>query len=114
MSSTEKSLVSTEWLEANMQDPNIRIVESNEDPLLYFDSHIKGAVHVDWTNDLNDPLRRDYLSKEEFEKLAPKKALPMILIWFFMAIKITGGQRTPFGFSHCSAIRSCRCSMAGV
>ena len=75
MSSTEKALVSTEWLEANMQDPNIRIVESNEDPLLYFDSHIKGAVHVDWTNDLNDPLRRDYLSKKEFEKLCSEKGI---------------------------------------
>lgn len=75
MSSTEKALVSAEWLEANMQDPNIRIVESNEDPLLYFSSHIKGAVHVDWTNDLNDPLRRDYLSKEEFEKLCSDKGI---------------------------------------
>ena len=75
MSSTDKALVSTEWLEANMQDPNIRIVESNEDPLLYFDSHIKGAVHVDWTNDLNDPLRRDYLSKKEFEKLCSEKGI---------------------------------------
>jgi thiosulfate/3-mercaptopyruvate sulfurtransferase len=56
MSSTEKALVSTEWLEANMDDPNIRIIESNEDQLLYFDSHIKGAVHVDWTKDLNDYL----------------------------------------------------------
>jgi thiosulfate/3-mercaptopyruvate sulfurtransferase len=62
-------LVSTEWVAEYLNDSHVRIVESNEDPLLYPSGHIPGAVQVDWTTDLNDPLRRDYLNKEGFEKL---------------------------------------------
>lgn len=63
------SLVSTEWVAQHLNDPAIRIIESNEDPLLYPSGHIPGAVEVDWTRDLNDQLRRDYLGKVEFEAL---------------------------------------------
>jgi thiosulfate/3-mercaptopyruvate sulfurtransferase len=63
------ALVSTDWVAAHLHDPNVRLVESNEDPLLYPSGHIPGAVQVDWTTDLNDPLRRDYLDKAGFEKL---------------------------------------------
>ncbi|HEY8551813.1 MAG TPA: sulfurtransferase [Vicinamibacterales bacterium] len=62
-------LVSTEWLAGQLQNPAIRIVESNEDTLLYSSGHIPGAAHVDWTADLNDPVRRDYISREGFEAL---------------------------------------------
>lgn len=62
-------LVSTDWVAAHLNDPTIRIVESNEDQLLYPSGHIPGAVQVDWAADLNDPLRRDYLNREGFEKL---------------------------------------------
>jgi thiosulfate/3-mercaptopyruvate sulfurtransferase len=62
-------LVSTDWVAQHLADPNVRIVESNEDQLLYPSGHIPGAVEVDWAADLNDPLRRDYLSKEGFDKL---------------------------------------------
>jgi thiosulfate/3-mercaptopyruvate sulfurtransferase len=62
-------LVSTDWVAQHLNDPHVRIVESNEDPLLYPSGHIPGAVQVDWTVDLNDPLRRDYLYKDGFEKL---------------------------------------------
>ncbi len=63
------ALVSTDWVTAHLNDPTIRIIESNEDPLLYPSGHIPGAVQVDWTTDLNDPLRRDYLNKAGFEAL---------------------------------------------
>lgn len=63
------ALVSTEWVEQHLNDPSIRIIESNEDPLLYPSGHIPGAVQVDWTVDLNDSLRRDYLQKKGFEVL---------------------------------------------
>lgn len=63
-------LVSTAWVAANLKEPGIRIIESNEDPLLYPSGHIPGAVEVDWVKDLNDPLRRDYLDKAGFEALA--------------------------------------------
>ena len=62
-------LVSTEWVAEHQADPSIRLIESNEDTLLYAAGHIPGAVHVDWTADLNDPLRRDYISREGFEAL---------------------------------------------
>jgi thiosulfate/3-mercaptopyruvate sulfurtransferase len=62
-------LVSTDWVEEHLNDASIRIVESNEDQLLYSSGHIPNAVHVDWTLDLNDSLKRDYISKENFEKL---------------------------------------------
>jgi thiosulfate/3-mercaptopyruvate sulfurtransferase len=62
-------LVSTDWVAEHLNDPHVRIIESNEDPLLYPAGHIPGAVQVDWTNDLNDPVRRDYLDKAGFEKL---------------------------------------------
>ena len=65
-------LVSTEWVAAHLNDDNVRIVESNEDPLLYPSGHIPGAVEVDWVKDLNDPLRRDYLGKAGFEALASR------------------------------------------
>jgi len=62
-------LVSTDWVAAHLDDPKVRIVESNEDPLLYSTGHVPGAVEVDWTRDLNDPVRRDYLDRSGFEAL---------------------------------------------
>jgi thiosulfate/3-mercaptopyruvate sulfurtransferase len=62
-------LVSTDWVAEHLQDPKIRLVESNEDTLLYSSGHIPGAVHVDWTADLNDQIRRDYVGAEAFERL---------------------------------------------
>ena len=65
-------LVSTDWLAEHLNDPSIRIIESNEDQLLYPSGHVPGAVQVDWAADLNDPLRRDYLDRAGFEKLASR------------------------------------------
>jgi thiosulfate/3-mercaptopyruvate sulfurtransferase len=62
-------LVSTDWVSQHLQDPKVRIVESNEDPLLYGTGHIPGAVEVDWTRDLNDQVRRDYLDHKAFTDL---------------------------------------------
>ena len=64
-----EALVSTEWVAKHLGDPTVRIIESNEDQLLYPSGHIPGAVQVDWTHDLNDQVRRDYLDKAGFEKL---------------------------------------------
>jgi thiosulfate/3-mercaptopyruvate sulfurtransferase len=62
-------LVSTDWVEKHLNDPKVRVIESNEDTLLYASGHVPGAVHVDWTTDLNDQLRRDYITREGFEAL---------------------------------------------
>ncbi len=64
------ALVSTEWVAQHQNDPEVRFIESNEDPLLYSTGHVPGAVEVDWTRDLNDPLRRDYLDRDGFQALA--------------------------------------------
>jgi thiosulfate/3-mercaptopyruvate sulfurtransferase len=67
-----EALVSTDWVEQHLHDPDVRIIESNEDSLLYPFGHIPGAVQVDWALDLNDPVRRDYLDRASFEKLMSK------------------------------------------
>jgi thiosulfate/3-mercaptopyruvate sulfurtransferase len=68
-------LVNTNWVAEHLNDPNIRLLESNEDVLLYDLGHIPGAVKIDWVVDLNDPLVRDYLDKERFEKLMSEKGI---------------------------------------
>jgi len=62
-------LVTTQWVEDNLDNPNVRFVESNEDILLYDVEHIPNAVHIDWQSDLQDQVFRDYIDKEEFEDL---------------------------------------------
>jgi thiosulfate/3-mercaptopyruvate sulfurtransferase len=62
-------LVTTDWVFHHLDDPLVRVVESNEDQLLYSTGHIPGAVHIDWTLDLNDQVKRDYLGRKEFEEL---------------------------------------------
>ena len=62
-------LVSTDWVAQHASDPAVRVIESNEDTLLYASGHIPGAVQVDWTNDLNDHVRRDYIDRKGFEAL---------------------------------------------
>jgi len=62
-------LVSTDWVAAHLDDPTVRIIESNEDQLLYPSGHVPGAVQVDWAADLNHPLQRDYLDRIAFNQL---------------------------------------------
>ena len=77
-------LVTTQWVADHLADPAVRVVESNEDPLLYPSGHIPGAMEVDWTRDLNDPLRRDYLDRDGFERLMRRiGATPDTLIVFY-------------------------------
>jgi len=62
-------LVSTTWLAEHLHDRHLRILESNEDVLLYDTGHIPGAQKIDWHNDLNDPVQRDYIDRVGFETL---------------------------------------------
>ena len=68
-------LVSTQWVADHVNDPNVRIVESDEDILLYETGHIPGAAKVDWVADLNDPLIRDYIDRPRFERLLRSKGI---------------------------------------
>ena len=62
-------LVSTAWVEGHLDDQEVRIIESDEDLLLYDVGHIPGAVKVDWVTDLNDPVTRDYIGREKLQAL---------------------------------------------
>jgi thiosulfate/3-mercaptopyruvate sulfurtransferase len=68
-------LVSTDWVLENINNPKIRIVEVDEDVLLYDTGHIPNAVKIDWHTDLNDPVKRDYINEEQFEKLCSEKGI---------------------------------------
>jgi thiosulfate/3-mercaptopyruvate sulfurtransferase len=68
-------LVSTDWLAEHLDDPSIVVVESDEDVLLYDTGHIPGAVKIDWHNDLNDEIVRDYLDAEQFAELASSRGI---------------------------------------
>jgi len=62
-------LVETDWLEQHLDDENLRVVEVDENPALYADAHIPGAVGFDWKKDLQDQVRRDFLGPEDFGEL---------------------------------------------
>jgi len=68
-------LVSSDWLAEHLDDPDIVIVESDEDVLLYETGHIPGAVKIDWHADLNDPIVRDYLDADAFAALMSSKGI---------------------------------------
>jgi thiosulfate/3-mercaptopyruvate sulfurtransferase len=69
-------MVSTEWVEHNRHDTrNIRIIESDEDVLLYHTGHIPEAVNIDWINDLNDPVVRDYVGIDGFGALCARNGI---------------------------------------
>ena len=68
-------LVGTEWVADHLNDANLRLIESNEDVLLYSTGHIPGAIHIDWQSDLNDPVVRDYISAEKFAALMSRHGI---------------------------------------
>src|SRR6187200_1697772 len=65
-------LVSTDWVAQHLNDPKVRIVESDEDVLLYDMGHIPGAINLDWHTDLQDQVKRDFLDRAGFEELMRK------------------------------------------
>jgi thiosulfate/3-mercaptopyruvate sulfurtransferase len=65
-------LVETGWVADHLKDTSIRIVESDEDPLLFKIGHIPGAVQVDWFSTLQHPLRRDFVTRDQFEAVCAK------------------------------------------
>ena len=70
-----EKLVSTDWLAEHLNDENLRIVESNEDLLLYDMGHVPGAVHIDWQRDLNDQLTRDYVDPVGFAEVCSRNGI---------------------------------------
>jgi len=70
-----EALVETKWLAEHLKDPDIRIIESNEDILLYDTGHISGAVHIDWRADLQDPVIRDYITPPKFAEVCSRNGI---------------------------------------
>jgi thiosulfate/3-mercaptopyruvate sulfurtransferase len=73
--SRSEALVSADWVEQNLNTPGVVIVEVDEDTSAYDTGHIAGAVKLDWKSDLQDPVVRDAVSKEDFEKLLSAKGI---------------------------------------
>ena len=70
-----EALVSTDWVADHLDDAGVRVVECDEDVLLYETGHIPGAVKIDWHADLNDPVQRDYVDGEAFARLMREKGI---------------------------------------
>jgi len=73
--SRESALVSADWAEKNLGSPGIVFVEVDEDTTAYDSAHLPGAVKLDWKKDLQDPVRRDFVNKAQFEALLSARGI---------------------------------------
>ena len=68
-------LVDADWVEARLDDPKVAVVEVDEDTAAYEKNHIRNAIRIDWKRDLQDPVRRDFVNKEQFEALLSERGI---------------------------------------
>src|SRR6195952_5246127 len=68
-------IVDANWAEAHLDDPEVVFVEVDEDVSAYDKNHIPGAVRLDWKSELQDPVKRDFVDKEQFEALLAQKGI---------------------------------------
>ena len=73
--SRDTALVSAEWAEKNLDAPGVVFVEVDEDTSAYDTGHLAGAIKLDWKTDLQDPIRRDFVNKAQFEALLSEKGI---------------------------------------
>jgi thiosulfate/3-mercaptopyruvate sulfurtransferase len=73
--SRDTALVSAEWAEKNIDAPGVVFVEVDEDTSAYDTGHIAGAIKLDWRTDLQDPVRRDFVNKTQFEALLSERGI---------------------------------------
>jgi thiosulfate/3-mercaptopyruvate sulfurtransferase len=73
--SRDSALVSAQWVEDHLDDPNVVLVEVDEDTAAYDKGHIAGAIKLDWTTDLQDQVRRDFVNKAQFEALLSSRGV---------------------------------------
>ncbi|HEX2144837.1 MAG TPA: sulfurtransferase [Glycomyces sp.] len=71
----EDVLVTADWAEENLDNPKVVFVEVDEDASAYDYGHIKGAVKIDWKDDLQDPVRRDFVNQEQFSQLLSERGI---------------------------------------
>jgi thiosulfate/3-mercaptopyruvate sulfurtransferase len=68
-------LVDADWVEAHLDEPHVVLAEVDEDTTAYDGGHIRGAVRLDWRNDLQDPVRRDFVDRKQFEQLMSARGI---------------------------------------
>jgi thiosulfate/3-mercaptopyruvate sulfurtransferase len=73
--SRDAVLVSSDWVEQHLDDPNVVLIEVDEDTTSYDRGHIKNAIKLDWKQDLQDPVRRDFVDKQQFEALLSERGV---------------------------------------
>ncbi|MEV0273137.1 sulfurtransferase [Hamadaea sp. NPDC050747] len=73
--SRDTALVTADWAEKNLETPGLVFVEVDEDTTAYDGGHIPGAVKIDWKTDLQDPVRRDFVNKQQFEALLSARGI---------------------------------------
>src|SRR5688572_30886663 len=73
--SRETALVSADWAEKNLGAPGVVFVEVDEDTTAYDGGHIPGALKLDWKTDLQDPIRRDFVNRQQFETLLSERGI---------------------------------------
>jgi len=73
--SRDTALVSADWAEKNLETPGVVFVEVDEDTTAYDGGHIPGAVKIDWKQDLQDPVRRDFINQEQFSALLSARGI---------------------------------------
>ena len=71
----ETSLVTTQWVEEHAHDDDVVLIEVDEDTTAYDKGHIAGAIKLDWTTDLQDQVRRDFVNKRQFEELLSERGI---------------------------------------
>jgi 3-mercaptopyruvate sulfurtransferase SseA len=90
----DNSLVTAQWVEDNLDTPGIVLVEVDEDTTAYDKGHIRGAIKLDWTTDLQDQVRRDFVNKAQSPTTTPSCCT---------AATTTGSPPTPTGTSSSTA-----------
>ncbi|MCB0907095.1 MAG: sulfurtransferase, partial [Nocardioidaceae bacterium] len=73
--SRDTSLVSAQWVADNHDNPDVVLVEVDEDTTAYDKGHIRGAVKLDWTTDLQDAVRRDFVDQQRFGELLSERGI---------------------------------------
>lgn len=99
-------LVDTDWVAQNLNTPGVRLIEVDEDILLYDTGHIPGAVKVDWQTDFWHPVERDFIGPDEVAALLVAWASDLTIRSFCTVTRATGGRPTRTG--------SCRTAAWGI
>ena len=73
--SRDAALVDADWVESSLDDPKVVLVEVDEDTSAYDKGHIRGAIKLHWKNDLQDPVRRDFVDQQQFSDLLASRGI---------------------------------------